>query len=197
MERAEYRPMPAHKAPRAIGYRHPTVFHRVAADSPAIAVMTDLRHVNPATIGREATLAEATRLMFARNVRLLLVVDDEDAVVGLVTARDLYGERPVQRAHDRSANHADLRVGDLMTPTEDIDVLDIRDVLLAEVGHVVASLKAWGRQHALVAEEDPATGTSLICGIFSATQVGRQLGITLQPFDVATTFADIERALVR
>ncbi len=34
-------------------------------------------------------------------------------------------------------------------------------------------------------------------GIFSATQIGRQLGVSVQPFDVANTFAEIERTLAR
>jgi hypothetical protein len=86
-------------------------------------------------------------------------------------------------------------VSDLMIRTEDIDMLDMKDVLHAEVGHIVASLEAWGRQHALVAERDALTGLTRIRGIFSATQIGRQLGVAVQPFDVAVTFADIARAL--
>jgi len=36
-----------------------------------------------------------------------------------------------------------MRVSDLMIRTEDIDVLDIKDVLHAEVGNIVASLRTW------------------------------------------------------
>lgn len=195
MDRTHYRPLPSHKAPKVLGYQQTSTFAVVTASSPAIAVMTDLRLVSAATIGADATLVEATRTMMARNVRLLLVVDVGQNVVGLITARDTQGERPIQWLHDRGGRHADLRVSDLMIRTEDIDVLDIKDVLHAEVGHIVASLKTWGRQHALVAEHDPVTAAARIRGIFSATQIGRQLGIAVQPFDVAVTFADIERML--
>jgi len=40
-----------------------------------------------------------------------------------------------------------------------------------------------------------ASGVTRIRGIFSATQIGRQLSVAVQPFDVAATFADIARAL--
>jgi hypothetical protein len=196
MERMSYRPLPSRKAPKALGYQQPSTFASVTADSPAISVMTDLRQVSAATIVAEATLDEATRTMIARNVRLLLVVGADANVLGLITARDTQGERPIQWLHDRGGKHADLRVSDLMIAADSIDVLDIKDVLHAEVGHIVASLKKWGRQHALVAEGDPANGRIRIRGIFSATQIGRQLGVAVQPFDVAVTFADIERALV-
>ncbi len=195
MQPTNYKPLASHKAPRNLGYQQPSTFSSVTANSPAIAVMTDLRQVSAATIGAEATLSDATRTMMARNVRLLLVVAADQSVVGLITARDTQGERPIQWLHDRGGKRTDLRVSDLMIRTEDIDMLDMKDVLHAEVGHIVASLEAWGRQHALVAERDALTGFTRIRGIFSATQIGRQLGVAVQPFDVAVTFADIARAL--
>lgn len=197
MDRTHYKPLPMRKAPKQkpFTYQQPCSFTSVNADSPAISVMTDLRQVSAATIGPEAPLTDATSTMMARNVRLLLVVDSGLAVIGLITARDTHGERPLQWVHEHGGKYADLRVGDLMRRTEDIDLIDIRDVLHAEVGHIVATLKASGRQHALVTETDPATGASRVRGIFSATQIGRQLGVAVQAFDVANTFADIERAL--
>jgi len=195
MQPTNYKPLASHKAPRILGYQQPSTFSSVTATSPAIAVMTDLRQVSAATIGAEATLSDATRTMVARNVRLLLVVAADQSVVGLITARDTQGERPIQWLHDRGGKRADLRVSDLMIRTEDIDMLEMKDVLHAEVGHIVASLEAWGRQHALVSERDALTGTTRVRGIFSATQIGRQLGVAVQPFDVAVTFADIARAL--
>lgn len=195
MERAHYRPLATRKAPKAFGYQQPSTFTSVTAQSPAIAVMTDLRQVSAVTIGAEATLDDATRQMMARNVRLLLVVDEDQSVVGLITARDTQGERPIQWLHDRGGKYSDLRVNDLMIGAEDIDILDMKDVLRAEVGHIVATLETCRRQHALVAEQDPTTRRTIIRGIFSATQIGRQLGVAVRPFDVAQTFADISRAL--
>src|SRR5512144_2390916 len=73
----------------------------VRADSPAIAVMTDLTQVNAATIGPDATLADATRLMIARGVRLLLVVDPYRIILGVITVSDTMGERPINLIRDR------------------------------------------------------------------------------------------------
>ena len=181
MQRTKYKPLASRKAPKALGYQQPSTFASVSASSPAIAVMTDLRLITAATIGADSTLSDATRTMMARNVRLLLVVAADQSVIGLITARDTQGERPIQWLHDRGGKHTDLRVSDLMIRTEDIDVLDIKDVLRSEVGHIVASLKAWGRQHALVAEQDVVSGVTRVRGIFSATQIGRQLGVAVHP----------------
>lgn len=198
MLRTRYAPLASRKLADAgpgPGIEPTSSFARVTLESPAISVMTDLRQVTAATVPAGAALAEAQRIMGGRNVRLLLVIGDGGRVAGLITARDTEGEHPIQWLHDRGGKYSDLRVADLMTPVQEIDVLDLKDVLPAAVGHVVATLKQWGRQHALVAERDAATGETRIRGIFSATQIGRHLGIAVQPFDVANTFADIERTL--
>jgi hypothetical protein len=84
-------------------------------------------------------------------------------------------------------------VGDIMTPAEHVEVLALADVEGARVGHVVETLKRAGRQHALVVESN---GTrSMVRGIFSVSQIARQLGLPLQTSEVARTFADIEAAL--
>ncbi len=195
MERS-YKAIASHKTPKVLGYHQPSTFTTVTADSSALCVMTDLRQVSAATITQEATLAEATKTMISRGVRLLLVVDVNDDVVGLITARDTLGDKPINLVRERSCKHSDLHVSDLMVQRENIDVLSMADVLHAKVGHIVSTLKSLGRQHALVVEKDATTHVTRIRGIFSATQIGRQLGVAVQTFEVANTFADIEKALL-
>jgi CBS domain-containing protein len=191
------KPLPPFKAPAGLGYVEPGTYERVSAASPAIRVMTSLRQVSAGTIRPDATIAEATQTMIARGVRLLLVVDRDNLVVGLITARDTQGERPVRLVHEQGGRFEDLQVRDVMTPRDAIDLIDIRDVMRAEVRDIVATLKDQGRQHAMVAEPDPITDQIRICGIFSATQIGRQLGLPVQTFEVARTFAEIQAVLAK
>ncbi|WP_018233546.1 CBS domain-containing protein [Thioalkalivibrio thiocyanodenitrificans] len=191
------KPLPPFKAPAGLGYVEPGTYERVSAASPAIRVMTSLRQVSAGTIRPDATIAEATQTMIARGVRLLLVVDRDNLVVGLITARDTQGERPVRLVHEQGGRFEDLQVRDVMTPRDAIDLIEIRDVMRAEVRDIVATLKDQGRQHALVADTDPITAQIRICGIFSATQIGRQLGLPVQTFEVAKTFAEIQAALAK
>jgi Mg2+/Co2+ transporter CorC len=134
--------------------------------------------------------------MIARGVRLLIVVDAKRRR-GLITAPDTMGERPITLMRERALKHGELTVGDLMVPRAQIDVLELADVLRAEVGHIVATLKESGRQHALVLEKDWMTGEPLVRGIFSATQIGRQLGVPTPSYEVARTFAEIEAELLK
>lgn len=195
MERAVYKAITSHKLKPGTGFHNPNQVQRVRADSPAIEVMTDLQRIPAATIAPDSTLAEATQAMINRGVRLLFCMEKGRGLVGLITARDTMGERPIKLIQERGGKHGDLTVRDLMVPADAIDVLNYADVMQAEVGHVVATLKSFGRQHALVVDIDPMTGEETLRGIFSATQISRQLNMTVQPFEVAKTFAEIEAAL--
>lgn len=166
----------------------------VKADSPALSVMTDLSRVPVATITAHAALEDANRSMMARGVRLLLVVDEAHAVVGLVSSADILGERPVQAATSRQMRRQELRVADVMTPLARIEALRIEDVQKAQVGHVVATLKADGRAHAIVVGQN-AQGQQALVGIFSAAQIARQLGVQIHTHEMARTFAEIEAVI--
>lgn len=168
----------------------------VTLDSPALEVMTDLRRIPAATIGPDVLIEEANQQMIVRSVRLLLVLDGQRHVLGLVTATDILGEKAVRVGQERGLKRSELTVRDLMVPTAQLDVVDLLDVLRAEVGHVVSTLKGSGRQHALVLE-NTVDGQQLIRGIFSASQIARQMGIPLQTTEIARTFAEIEAAIVR
>jgi CBS domain-containing protein len=153
--------------------------------------------VQAATIRPDATLAQANQAMIASGVRLLLVVGLHGVIEGLITARDLMGERSINLLHERGGRHKSLTVADVMTPRSAIDVLEISTVARAEVGDIVATLKDVGRQHALVVDRDPLTHEETLRGIFSATQIGRQLGVPILIFEVAHTFAEIESELAK
>ncbi len=196
-EVAAPRALPTSMAPAGTGFSEPSTFTLVRADSPAMCVMTDFKQVSVATIAPEATLAQANQTMISRGVRLLLVIDRNDEVLGLITSRDTSGEKPIQMVQERGGKFTDLLVSDLMCPRERIDLIDTHDVLAAKVGDIVATLKALKRQHAMVGERDPITGQARIRGVFSATQIGRQLGAAIQTFNVESTFSEIESYLAK
>lgn len=167
----------------------------VTMRSPAIEVMTDLRLVLAATVSEETQVGLASHLMIARGVRSLLVVDASSVVVGLITARDLQGERALQAVRELTLRHDELCVRHVMTPAVRLEAFDLATVLRAQVGNVMAALRVSGRQHALVMELDASGERKVVRGIFSVSQIARQLGIPVHQTEVAQTFADIEAAI--
>ncbi len=168
--------------------------NHVTLDSPALDVMTDLSVVAAVTIEPSASMVAANEYMITRAVRSLFVTAPDGHLVGLVTTTDILGERPVRVSHARGIKRNELLVSDVMTPIEAIVAIPMDDVRAAKVGHVVASLKQAGRHHELVSEPG-AKGQARIRGIFSASQIARQLGVPLQITELARTFAEIGEAL--
>jgi CBS domain-containing protein len=195
MVRETYKALTMNPIKPGVRCRRPTDEASATIDTPAIDLMTDFHKVSPAKIHPDATLKQATDLMVARGIRLLFVAGADDVITGVITARDTMGERPVKLLQERGGRHGDLRVADVMTPHAKVEVIELAQVLHAEVGHLLQTLKRIGRQHALVVERDPLTGVEEIRGMFSATAIGRRLGVAVQTFEVANTFAEIEAAL--
>ena len=187
-------------AKRGIRYTLPQTRNAAAVrlDSPASEVMTDLRRISAASTDGDTTIEAANRVMIARGVRALFVTDDARQVLGIITSTDIQGEKPIQFAQERGMRHGDVLVRDIMTSADRLEILDYWDVERARVGDVVATLRLAGRQHALVVEKIPGTpqGEETVRGIFSLTQIARQLGIpSQQVHDIARTFAEIEAAI--
>ena len=180
------------------GYAQPTqtVPERVTLDDPALQVMTDLRSVTAVIILSGDSVDEAHARMIQRGVRLLLVVDQNRQVVGVITASDILGEKPMQVTAQRGIRRQELLVRDVMTPQNRLEVLDANDVRTAKVGHVVATLRQSGRQHALVVESS-GSARQIVRGLFSATQIARQLGVAIPTSEIALTFSEIEAQLAR
>jgi hypothetical protein len=181
----------------------------VTLESSAQDVMTDLKQVPAQTIEPEASIEEANDKMIRQRVRLLFVTDLDHHLLGIVTATDILGDHVVQVMLARGVARHEVTVREIMTPRERLEAIDMQDVLGAKVGHVLSTLKQAGRQHALVVEvqvyeptfherlttnRQPAI-TQTVRGLFSATQIGRQLGLQPPAGPIATTFAEVEALL--
>jgi CBS-domain-containing membrane protein len=167
----------------------------VNLDDPASRVMTDLMKISAITIRPEISIEIATQRMKQRGVRMLLVIDDKDDIIGLITSTDLQGEKPLLLVQQLGVHYRDITVRDLMTEHAQLEVLCMDDVEKATVGQVVATLQASGRQHALVTDRVPGTQDQSLRGIFSAAQIARQLDIEIVGHKVAETFAEIEQLI--
>lgn len=169
----------------------------VSAESPAIEVMTDFHKDEPITIRSFSSVEEANQTMIKHGVRSLFVIDDDHRVLGYVTSSDILGEKPMQITQQRGLHHDEVTVRDIMTPAARLEFIDISEVFKAQVGDVVETLKHVGRQHALVVERSGGeTGSRLmIRGVFSLTQVARQLGLKNQTHVIGHTFAEIVSAI--
>ena len=191
----EFRPLTLSTLTPGTGFSRPYYYFQnpVEVTSYALEVMTDLRFVPAATTDANVSVTKASEKMIARGVRLLLVVDSSDDVIGLITARDLDGSR-VQASMEATGLRMDeLLVHHIMT--KDVEVMPLDAVLLSRVGDIVQTLRHSGRQHALVIDTESFSNKSIIRGIFSASQIAKQLGFSSGQNDLSRTFEQIDQAI--
>ena len=186
--------------------RPPAAPERVHLSNPAADVMTDFTSVQPRTTGLDTPIDIALEYMKTSGVRSLLVIDDRDDVIGLVSSYDIQGEKPIKLIEQLRLPRSGITIGQVMTPKPELKLVDMLSVRSARVGHVVATLRDLELRYLLVSqvgeqEEAPmeglpdtymrgtewepvkipsrASGRRWIRGLFSAAQVSRQLGVDL------------------
>ncbi len=168
----------------------------VTPDSPALSVMTDLTQVRLISIAPEVSVDTALAVMIHARVRLLLVLDADGIITGLVSAQDVMGEKPLRIASEQRIHHDEVPVSQVMSAASEMQPLDLRDVEQATVRDIVRHLMHSNRQHALVVTRDDDAGQFTARGIFSLTQVARQLGESIALGETrAESFAELERLI--
>lgn len=192
---SDYKPLSVQYLSGAVRVSQPTSPQRVTLESPACEVMTDLRHVSAAVISPDTSMEIANTYMMQRGIRSLFVMNQDNTLSGIITATDILGEKPLRFIQERRIRHSDILVRDMMTPLDKLEAIPVGEIEHAKVGNIVASLRESGRLHTLVIENQ-IDSLPKICGIFSWTQIEKQLGAVIMPNNVAKSFAEIETTLI-
>ncbi len=163
-------------------------------DDPAISAMTDLKQNRAITVNPYHKIDFAQQLMKQAGVRLLVVVNEENIMVGLVTARDITGEKPLKIMSTERTHRDEITVSQVMTQRERLDAFIYEDIINSSVREVVVNLRNDGRQHGIVFEKLD-DGDYFLRGIFSITQIARQLGVDIQVDSQVQSFAELEQLI--
>ncbi len=183
MPDTRFKPLPWTRLQRGVPCYLPKPATRppVDAQSPALAVMTDLQRVAPVAIARDTSLEDANRIMLLCHTHYLLVADEQSHLLGIVTEAGTKGH--------------ELVVGDVMiSKHDDAEVMHLRDVSTARVGNVLAALKELGTPHCLVVDHDEEDH-HVLCGVFLLSQIERQMGLAPQSAEIAQTFSQVVSSL--
>ncbi len=194
-----------------ITYAHPRDLpEMVHLHSPAVDIMIDFTAIPPPTVRPNITLHEALEKIKSGQLPgcpegqvlhlcNLLVANEAEEIIGLVTGNDMRGEKPVKIAHDRGIAYANITVEMVMTKLASVPALDIVTVRNARVGNIVETLRQAEREYLLVIEEDAKRKAQQVRGLFSGRQICRVLWEHMDK-DVLPlychTFAEIEHELI-
>lgn len=191
-----YQPLPLKSLDRGIRHARPKqqLPRHITMEDPALSVMTDLCQVTAVTIDLASPLSHALDLMIKRKVRILLVCDADDNLLGVLTSRDIDGDKAARIVAKSGCSREDLLVSDVMILRPKLEILMMEDILVARVGNIIETLRQVGRQHALVLDTDPETDIPAIRGIFSLSEIGLRLGLNINRAQQPTTYAELAKA---
>lgn len=173
---AKYESLPIihiHPQSATLPFHHlPELVH---LDDPATSVMIDFTHTPAHTISPNKTMNEALNEIKLSDLHVLLVVDDHGYVNGIIGSEDLLGEKPIKIIQERRILRQNMLVHMLMVPIANIIAFDSELIKEACVGHIVKTLTEQKQHYALVLDHHQTNHPSVICGMFTTAQIGKQL----------------------
>jgi CBS-domain-containing membrane protein len=142
---------------------------------PALTVMTDFRERASVTVPDTAVIDEALEHMRHTGVRCAFAIDDRRrVVVGLITAYDITGEKPMQYMQSWAIPRREVLVRDIMQEISGCRVADIKQIERATVV-AVSNMFAMNRLTHVPVMETSETGEQRLRGLLSAAKVKRLL----------------------
>jgi len=161
-------------------FLHPTHLPEVVhMDDPALDVMIDFKQIRPATIGPNEPIDDALNEMKLKGVHLLLVTNRNQNVLGLISTEDILGEIPILLTTQKRIPRADILVKMVMIPQKDIIALDIETLRNVKVGNIVNTLQTNNSHYALVVRQNEQEKTQFVRGLFSSSQISKQLHMAI------------------
>jgi len=149
-------------------------WHAKPAD-PALSVMTDFRERSSVTVPESITIDAALEHMKHTGVRCAFAIDETShLVVGLITAYDIMGEKPMRHMRLTSTVRAQVLVKDLMLRLHDWKVVHVKQIERHTVADVAHLFDETLLTHIVVVESDDS-GVERLRGILSAAKVRRLL----------------------
>lgn len=162
-------------------------------DDPALGLLTDLQHSPCVVAHQQDGLDQTLHLMLRAGVRMVFVSDAEGTLVGVVTADDIQGERPVVHASARQMSRHELTVADVMVPVTQWDTVDLSTVRNASLGDVAETMHQHDLRYLLVTQKKG--GKTMLRGLFSATRLEMAMNTTIEPDLHSRSFAELGQVL--
>ena len=158
----------------------PSLSSPVAADAHALGVMTDFTNDAPATVTEDRQIDAALNDMILIGVRALVVIR-EGEVLGLITAHDIQGEKPVKFLQSplctgNPCTRRTIVVGDIMARLGWLETLEYTWVRASKAGDLASVFASNSYTHMFVMEPGNFGGVRRIRGLVSRTRLERHLG---------------------
>jgi CBS domain containing-hemolysin-like protein len=146
----------------------------VHLDDSALDVMINLEKKKPLTASPKDSIDDTLIDMKASGAHIMVVVEDEK-VVGVISSEDILGERPMQVAEDRRIKRDQILVRSVMTPQEKLAAIDYEEVRFAKIGNIISTLRDTKQHYAIVVNTSEDSDEQMIHGIIYIYDIIKRL----------------------
>lgn len=151
---------------------------KLSLTSPASILVDAYSDQKPVTVHGDDGVQETLHVMQAMKVSVCVVENSQGAVVGIVTKRDLMGQRSVAFCTSTGIPRSDLSVRDVMIPRSSLYCISKEEARSADIGDVVETLKRIGDGYILITDNQALS--SLIYCVVSTQELNSMLDTHLQ-----------------
>lgn len=155
----------------------PNEFADMSLKSPALHILNDFKTNPPAILDADTKALDALEMMKHEHSALKLVVDAKQEMVGILSTAELSSQNIMQHV-SKDVKAADLSVGDLMRPRDNLMALSYQQLQYCTVGDVLNTLQHCGEAYCAVIDIEQHQ----IRGVISAREIASRLHIP--PVDI-------------
>ncbi|EKD54991.1 MAG: CBS protein [uncultured bacterium] len=171
--------------------KSPDVIH---PDDPALSIMINLEHTQASPISADDHITDTLLVEKIGKEHLLFVMDENDHILGIITAEDIHGEKPYLLIQERRIKRNEISVKMVMTPYEKTLCIEIENLKHAKVSNLIATLIEAHEHYALVVEKTEKNEIYQVKGFFWASIIGHALGSDITGTQTgAQSIAELQR----
>ncbi|MFY8273806.1 CBS domain-containing protein [Pseudoalteromonas sp. SSDWG2] len=159
--------------------------HALELSSPANTLLQDFTMQTPVCIQADTPILAARKLASATPTDALLVVDEQNKLIGVTSSVELQSVRVTTQALQMGLKPSELLVHDVMRSVHTLPCVAMKSVANTNLGTVLTTMEHTGSFYLLVSEN------AHIRGVFCARKIAKELGIALDITPVAQSFHDV------
>ena len=165
-------------------------------DAAASELLKDFTRQAPVIARSSREIQEVKKTLDVSGETFCVVINRNDEVVGIVTLKDLIGSWPMSLANQRGSTIADIVARDIMRPVWSLPTIELGKLQDLKIDELITIFKGLHSDYLLVMDT-VAVGAEeqVICGLLSADELSRRLGIRVTPDPGPGSFSDIVHAV--
>ncbi len=154
--------------------------------SPALKMVNNFTQKTPIRAEHRTTITDALKQVSAQQSDFVLVTDEHQKLIGLVSSADLQSSKITIIAERLNMQRSEVSLRDIMTPVSRLTGVSMQSLSYACIGDALQTMEHQGTMFLLV-----TTASSEICGLISARQIAKTLHIPLHISPIAHSFSEV------